>query len=54
MSHRAGYTCMVSHRSVETPDDCIADLVVGAMTGRSSRVALPGRASVEVQATPPH
>ncbi len=34
MSHDAGYTCMVSHRSVETPDDFIADLVVGAMTGQ--------------------
>ncbi len=34
MSHDAGYTCMVSHRSGETPDDFIADLVVGAMTGQ--------------------
>jgi enolase len=34
MSHNAGYTCMVSHRSGETPDDFIADLVVGAMTGQ--------------------
>lgn len=34
MSHEAGYTCMVSHRSGETPDDFIADLVVGAMTGQ--------------------
>lgn len=34
MSHGAGYTCMVSHRSGETPDDFIADLVVGAMTGQ--------------------
>jgi enolase len=34
MSHDADYTCMVSHRSGETPDDFIADLVVGAMTGQ--------------------
>jgi enolase len=34
MSHDAGYACMVSHRSGETPDDFIADLVVGAMTGQ--------------------
>lgn len=34
MSHHAGYTCMVSHRSGEPPDDFIADLVVGAMTGQ--------------------
>ncbi|HIK46794.1 MAG TPA: phosphopyruvate hydratase [Leptolyngbyaceae cyanobacterium M65_K2018_010] len=34
MSHEAGYTCMVSHRSGETPDDFIADLVVGALTGQ--------------------
>jgi len=34
MSHNANYTCMVSHRSGETPDDFIADLVVGAMTGQ--------------------
>lgn len=30
----AGYTCMVSHRSGETPDDFIADLVVATMTGQ--------------------
>ncbi len=34
MSHDAGYTCMVSHRSGETPDDFIADLVVATMTGQ--------------------
>lgn len=34
MSHEAGYTCMVSHRSGETPDDFIADLVVATMTGQ--------------------
>jgi enolase len=34
MSHEAGYTCMVSHRSGETPDDFIADLVVATMAGQ--------------------
>lgn len=34
MSHQAGYTCMVSHRSGETPDDFIADLVVATSTGQ--------------------
>jgi enolase len=33
-SFAAGYTCMVSHRSGETPDDFIADLVVAAGTGQ--------------------
>ncbi|WP_416672506.1 phosphopyruvate hydratase [Egbenema bharatensis] len=30
----AGYTCMVSHRSGETPDDFIADLAVATQTGQ--------------------
>jgi enolase len=34
ISHEAGYTCMVSHRSGETPDDFIADLVVAMATGQ--------------------
>ena len=34
MSQTAGYTCMVSHRSGETPDDFIADLVVATSTGQ--------------------
>ncbi|MBU6230443.1 MAG: phosphopyruvate hydratase [Cyanobacteria bacterium REEB459] len=34
MSQQAGYTCMVSHRSGETPDDFIADLVVATSTGQ--------------------
>lgn len=33
-SFAAGYTCMVSHRSGETPDDFIADLVVATGTGQ--------------------
>ncbi|MCU0523481.1 MAG: phosphopyruvate hydratase [Elainella sp. Prado103] len=33
-SFAAGYTCMVSHRSGETPDDFIADLVVATSTGQ--------------------
>ena len=47
MSHRAGWTAVVSHRSGETEDVTIADLVVGLNTGqiktgapaRSDRVA---------------
>ena len=47
MAHRAGWTAMVSHRSGETEDTTIADLVVGTNTGqiktgapaRSERVA---------------
>ncbi|MBN1807649.1 MAG: phosphopyruvate hydratase [Planctomycetes bacterium] len=47
MAHRAGYTAVVSHRSGETEDVTIADLVVGMNTGqiktgsacRSERIA---------------
>ena len=47
MAHRAGYTCMVSHRSGETEDSTIAHLVVATNAGqiksgapaRSERVA---------------
>ena len=47
MSHRAGWSAVVSHRSGETEDNTIADLVVGFNTGqiktgapaRSDRVA---------------
>jgi len=47
MAHDAGYTAVVSHRSGETEDTTIADLVVAADTGqiktgslsRSDRVA---------------
>jgi enolase len=47
MAHRAGWTAVVSHRSGETEDTTIADLVVGINTGqiktgapaRSERVA---------------
>ncbi len=34
MSHRAGWTAIVSHRSGETEDTTIADLVVGLNTGQ--------------------
>ncbi len=34
LSYSGGYTCMVSHRSGETPDDFIADLVVAMETGQ--------------------
>lgn len=47
MAHKAGYTSIVSHRSGETEDTTIADLVVGLSTGqiktgslcRSERIA---------------
>jgi len=47
LAHRAGYTCVMSHRSGETEDTTIADLAVAANTGqiktgapcRSDRVA---------------
>ena len=34
MAHRAGYTAVVSHRSGETEDTTIADLVVGLNAGQ--------------------
>lgn len=34
ISYNAGYTCMVSHRSGETPDDFIADLAVATRSGQ--------------------
>jgi enolase len=47
MAHRAGWTAVISHRSGETEDTTIADLVVGLNTGqiktgsisRSERIA---------------
>lgn len=36
MSHAAGWGVMVSHRSGETEDTFIADLVVGLATGQVS------------------
>ena len=47
MAHKAGFTAVVSHRSGETEDTFIADLVVAAGTGqiktgslsRSERIA---------------
>ena len=47
MAHRAGYRCMMSHRSGETEDTTIADLAVATNCGqiktgapaRSERVA---------------
>ncbi|MBU0727693.1 phosphopyruvate hydratase, partial [Patescibacteria group bacterium] len=47
MAHDAGFTAVVSHRSGETEDTTIADLVVGMATGqiktgslcRSERIA---------------
>ena len=34
MAHRAGYTCVVSHRSGETEDSTIADIVVAMNSGQ--------------------
>ena len=34
LAHRAGWTCMVSHRSGETEDTTIADIAVAANTGQ--------------------
>jgi enolase len=34
IAHRAGYTCVVSHRSGETGDDFISDLAVGTESGQ--------------------
>ena len=34
MAKRAGYTCVVSHRSGETEDTTIADLAVGTNAGQ--------------------
>jgi enolase len=47
MANRAGYTCVVSHRSGETEDSMIADIAVGTNAGqiktgslsRSDRIA---------------
>ena len=47
MAHKAGFTCVMSHRSGETEDYTIADLAVGLSTGqiktgsasRSDRIA---------------
>jgi enolase len=34
LAHRAGWTCMVSHRSGETEDTTIADLAVATNAGQ--------------------
>ncbi len=34
MAERAGYTCVVSHRSGETEDTTIADIAVGLNAGQ--------------------
>ena len=47
MAHKAGYTCVISHRSGETEDPIIADIAVATAAGqiktgslsRSDRVA---------------
>ena len=33
-AHQAGYTCVVSHRSGETEDTCMADIAVAANCGQ--------------------
>merc|ERR1711957_932776 len=55
MCQNAGWGVMVSHRSGETEDTFIADLVVGLRTGEIKTGApLPLGASGEVQPAPPH
>ena len=55
MAHRAGYTTVVSHRSGETEDSTIADLVVATNAGPDQdRRALPRRADGQVQPVAPH
>ena len=39
LAHRAGFTCMISHRSGETDDTFIADLAVGSGCGQSGAPA---------------
>jgi enolase len=34
MAHKAGYTCVISHRSGETEDTTIADIAVGSSAGQ--------------------
>ena len=34
MAKRAGYTCVISHRSGETEDSTIADIAVGTNVGQ--------------------
>ena len=50
----AGYACIVSHRSGETEDSTIADLVVGVTPARSSRRPVPQRSHRQVQPAHPH
>ena len=40
MAQRAGYTCVMSHRSGETEDNTIADLAVALRTGQIKTGAL--------------
>ena len=55
MAHRAGYTAVVSHRSGETEDSTIADLVVATNAGPDQdRRPLPRRAHRQVQPVAPH
>jgi len=50
MAHRAGWTAVVSHRSGETEDTTIADLVVATECGADQdRSAGAERASRQVQ-----
>ena len=50
MAKRAGYACVMSHRSGETEDTTIADLAVACNTGQiEDRRAVPKRSRREVQ-----
>ena len=55
MAHRAGYTAVVSHRSGETEDSTIADLVVATNAGQIKTGApSPRRADRQVQPAAAH
>jgi enolase len=54
MARRAGWSAVVSHRSGETEDTTIADLVVAMGTGRSRPGRRHGRARREVQPAAAH
>ncbi len=54
MAKRAGWTAVVSHRSGETEDTTIADLVVAVVHGPDQdRLRLADRPGREVQPAPP-
>ena len=49
MAHKAGYRCVISHRSGETGDTTIADLAVATGAGQSRRAPFAQRSGREIQ-----